>query len=166
MSSPNAPEGEPELTNRPTAALPDPSPAGRAGPQLLVHTARQALYTAVGAGVLTFQRAQVVRRRLERAAESDGAGSAPVALLAGVAAQFRSMAVDAAVYLRLAEQAADGVDRAVDAMLDRVEERLPDVPRAALARSRANTRELRRLGATLLGLDIRSDRPAPAEPVG
>ncbi len=79
--------------------------------------ARDAGYTAVGFGVLAVQKAQVHRRELTKALSSD------LTALVGGKAGAR----------RLAHQ----IDRAVDPILDDLEERLPSPARRLFHRARA-----------------------------
>ncbi|HVL28195.1 MAG TPA: hypothetical protein VM390_08605 [Acidimicrobiales bacterium] len=84
----------------------------------LLERARDAAYTAVGFGVLAFQRLQVERRQLAKDL------SAAVGGRAGAR--------------RMARQ----LDDAVDPVLDRVEERLPDDARRLLRQARVASRAL------------------------
>jgi len=113
------------------------------------NTLRDAMHAVVGAGILSFQRVQVARRRCERARGLDQRAAQPTEAAAAGSAQ--AAAGGGSPYLRLAERMAASVDRTVDALLDVVEEHLPDAPRSALAGSRAATREVRRQTAVLLG---------------
>ena len=126
-------------------------------------TLRDVVYTAVGAGIMSFQRAQVFRRRIEGVLGLDQRTAQPDETMTATA--VRAASGDGWAYLRLAEQMAATVDRTVDAVLDVVQERLPDAPSAALARSRDATKEVRRQTAALLGCGggRGDDSGAPAE---
>ena len=90
----------------------------------LLERARDAAYTAVGFGVLAFQRLQVERRQLVKDLSTSVGGKPGVR--------------------RMARQ----VDKAVDPVLDSVEERLPDNARRLFRQARFAGRALER---TLLG---------------
>lgn len=85
----------------------------------LLERARDAAYTAVGFGVLAFQRLQVERRQLAKDLSAAAVGGRAGAR-------------------RMARQ----LDDAVDPVLDRVEERLPDDARRLLRQARVASRAL------------------------
>lgn len=84
----------------------------------LVERARDAAYTAVGFGVLAFQRLQVERRQLAKDLSAAVGGKPGVR--------------------RMARQ----VDKAVDPLLDSVEEKLPDQARRLFRQARVAGRAL------------------------
>ncbi|MFP5318287.1 MAG: hypothetical protein ACLGI2_08330 [Acidimicrobiia bacterium] len=84
----------------------------------LLERARDAAYTAVGFGVLAFQRLQVERRQLAKDISASVGGRPGVR--------------------RMARQ----VDKAVDPLLDSVEDRLPDQARRLFRQARIAGRAL------------------------
>ena len=94
----------------------------------LVKVAKDSLYVTVGLGLLAYQRLQVRRHELSRAAEADG--SSPLGKFVGD-------------NLRLVEERMLDAEERIDRVLDEVESALPGPARAAVSNARNAARETR-----------------------
>jgi pantothenate kinase len=106
----------------------------------LIDAARDAAYAAIGFGVLSFQRAQVRRRELERRLEERRRD------LGQRAEQARARVAEASKDLgrlaRVVDQASEPVVRRVEERLDQVEAVLPPPARILVHQARAQAEDL------------------------
>ena len=96
-------------------------------------TVKDSVYVTIGLGVIAFQKAQVRRQELRKQLESSTEGA-------------RSAAAD---HVRTVEERLGAVETRIDAVLDDVEERLPQQARTVMHQARETAKDAR---TQLLGL--------------
>jgi hypothetical protein len=103
---------------------------------------KDALYLTVGLGVITFQKAQVQRRELQKRLDIQ---------FGDARSQLKGLVRKVDDRVKVVEERLEGVEARVDALLDQVENRLPKPAQGVTRQARAVAKDARHQVRTLVG---------------